>query len=163
MQVDEIGARSALVPIPDRTCVLGLLIVVGVFDLLLEPKLVKDLKVNEAGAELFPTLPLVLEGKARACNYFLGLKGNVNTWVTGTILHPTWLAYCGYKLFNPFLVKAVKGMRGIIALLIHDRIDDLVAQAQGKEHPGDRETICSGKMRLAFCILRGAKVPCQPS
>ncbi len=73
--------------------VISLLIIVGVFDLLLEPELFKDLEVNEAGVELLPILPLVLEGKARACNYFLGSKGNVNTWVTGTVLHPTWLAY----------------------------------------------------------------------
>ena len=109
----------------------------GIFNLLLEPKLFKDLKVGEARAQLLPTSPLVLEGKARARDNLLGLRGNINTPVTGSVLHPTWLAYRGYELFNPFLIKAVEGMRGIIALLIHDCIDNLVAQAQGKEHPGD--------------------------
>ncbi len=137
MQFDQISARSALLWIPDGTRVVSLLVIVGVFDLLLEPELLKDLEVDEAGAELFPTSPLVLEGKARAGDNFLGTKGNIDTRVTGTILHSSWLAYRGYELLNPFLIKAVKGMRGIIALLIHDRIDDLIAQAQGKEHPGD--------------------------
>ena len=147
VQFDQIGARSALLRIPDGTRIKGLLIVMGVFDLLLEPELFKDLEVDETGAELFPTLPLVLEGKARASDDLLGSKGNIDTRITGTILHPTWLAYRGYELFYHFLIKAVKGMRGIIALLIHNRIDDLVAQAQGKEHPGDREPVRSCEMR----------------
>ncbi len=94
MQFDQIGACSALLRIPDGTCVISLLIIVGVFDLLLELKLFKDLEADETGAELFLTLPLMLEGKARARDYLLGLKGNVNTWVTGAVHHPAWLANC---------------------------------------------------------------------
>ncbi len=54
-------------------------------------------------------------------------------------------------------------MRGIIALLIHNGIDNLVAQAQGKEHPGDQEPICSGIVCLVLCVGWGTKVPSQLS
>ncbi len=50
-------------------------------------------KADETEAKLFPTSPLMLEGKACTRNDFLGPKGNVNTWVTGAVLHLTWLAY----------------------------------------------------------------------
>ncbi len=94
VQFNQISARTALLGIPDGTSIIGLLIIVGVFNLLLELKLFKDLEADETGAELFLTLPLMLEGKARARDYLLGLKGNVNTWVTGAVHHPAWLANC---------------------------------------------------------------------
>ncbi len=52
---DQISTRSALLRIPDGTCIVGLLIIMGVFNLLLEPKLLKDFEVNETGMELIPT------------------------------------------------------------------------------------------------------------
>ncbi len=60
MLFNQIGACSALLQIPDGTCIMSLLIIVGVFNLLLEPKLLKDLKADETGMELIPTFPLVL-------------------------------------------------------------------------------------------------------
>ncbi len=43
---DQIGAYSALLGIPFRPSIVGFIVVKGVFDLLLEPELLKDLGIN---------------------------------------------------------------------------------------------------------------------
>ncbi len=69
--LDHIGSCSVILWVPDGARIISHLVVVGVLDLLLDPKLVKDLEVDKAGVKLLPTAPLVLECKARTHNYLL--------------------------------------------------------------------------------------------
>ncbi len=94
MLFNQIGTCSVLLGIPNRLGGIGLLIVVGIFDLLLEMKLLKDLKVNETGVKLIPTTSLMLESKSCTRDNFLGSKGNIDAQITGSILHPTRLTNC---------------------------------------------------------------------
>ncbi len=55
MLLDQIGTCGMLLGTPHRPIIIGPLVVMSIFDLLLEPKLFKDLKVDETGAERFPT------------------------------------------------------------------------------------------------------------
>ncbi len=93
MLFNQISAHSTLLGIPNGLGIVGLLIVMGVFDLLLEMKLLKDLEVNETGMKLIPIVSLMLESKACVHDDFQGLKGNIDAQIMGSILHPTRLMY----------------------------------------------------------------------
>ncbi len=60
MQFDQIGASSAVLWVSYGPGIIGILIIVGILNFLLEPKLLKVLLVDEAGMELFPIAPLLL-------------------------------------------------------------------------------------------------------
>ncbi len=60
MLLNQISACSAVLQVPDGVRITGHLIVVGVFDFMLEPKLFQDIKVNKAGVIFLPTASLVL-------------------------------------------------------------------------------------------------------
>ncbi len=87
MLFDQISTCSVVLGIPYRPCITGLFVIMGVLDFLLEPKLLKDLEVDQAGVKLFPTALLVLEGKARTHDNLLGSKGNIDARIMGFILH----------------------------------------------------------------------------
>ncbi len=50
-----------------------------------------------------------------------------------------------------------------MTLLIHDGINDVIDQAQGKKHPGDQGPVHLSKHGLALSILGSPKVPSPPS
>ncbi len=74
MLFDQIGVCSTVLWIPHGPCIVGLLVVMGIFNLLLEPEFLKDLQVDKAGVEFLSSAPLVLESKACTHNY-LATKG----------------------------------------------------------------------------------------
>ncbi len=78
MLFNQIGTCSAVLRVPYRPCIIGLFVIMGILDLLLEPNLFKDLEVDQAAVKLFPTALLVLESKACACDNLLGSKGNID-------------------------------------------------------------------------------------
>ncbi len=80
----------------------------GVFDLLLEPELFKDVKGNETGAKLLPTVSLVLESKARTHDKFLRSKGNIESGVTGSSLHSAWLAGHIHEMFDALPIQRLR-------------------------------------------------------
>ncbi len=120
MLFDQISAHSMVLVVPDRPCVVSLLVIMGSLELLLKPKLFKDLKDYQAGAETFPAVLLVLESKAHAHNDLLGSKGNIYARIVGSILHSTRFTDGRDKL------------KGIITLLIIDGINNLIAQLSWK-------------------------------
>ncbi len=135
----------------------------GIFNLLLEPELLKDLEIDMAGVEFLPTAPLVLESKVCACNYLMQPKGNIGSGVLGSSLHSTRLADHSHELLNTLLVQTTEDMRGIITLFTHGCINNVIRQALGKKHPGDRSPVCLSIYCLALAISGGAKVPCGSS
>ncbi len=46
MLFNQIGAHSTVLVVPDRPHIIGLLVVMGFFNLLLEPKLFNDIKID---------------------------------------------------------------------------------------------------------------------
>ncbi len=54
-------------------------------------------------------------------------------------------------------------MRGIITLLIHNGIYNVISQAQGDKHLGDQGPVHLSKHSLALAVLGSLKVPCGPS
>ncbi len=54
MPLDQISACSAILGVPDGARIIGHLVVVGVFDFLLEPELFQDIKVDKAGLYFSP-------------------------------------------------------------------------------------------------------------
>ncbi len=160
MLFNQIGACSAIARVPCGPGIVGRLVVVGVFNLLLEPEFLKDLEVDKAWVKFLPTVPLVLESKARACNYFLQPKGNIDAGVWGSSLHSARLVDCSHKLLNALLFQMTEGMRGIITLLVHNGINNDTRKAQGKKHPGDRSPVHLSIHGLVLAISGGTKVPC---
>ncbi len=148
--------------VPHRLHIVHLFVVMGIFNLLLELELLKDLKVDKAGVKLFPALPLVLESKACTCDDLLQPKGNIDSGVLGSTNRSARLADCDHKLFDAFLVSCPNnlGHEGIITLLVLNGSDHVISQAQGKKHPGDRGPACLSKQGLVLAISGGTKVPC---
>ncbi len=141
MLFDQIGTHNAILGIPYMPSFIGLFIFMGILDLLLALKLIKDLEVDQAGVKLFPKALVVLESKAHISDNLLGLKGHINARVLGPILHSTKYADCQHKLLNALFVQATEGMRGFITLLIYNGIDGIIAQAQGNKYPGNRSPV----------------------
>ncbi len=159
----QIGTRSMILRVPYGPCIIGPLVVVGVFNLLLELERLDDLKIDKAGVEFLPTAPLVLESKAHTHNYLLRPKRNIDSGVPGSSLYSARLADRSHKLIYTLLVQMAEGMRGIITLLVHDGINNVIGQAQGKKHPRDRSPVRLSIYGLALAISGGAKVPCGSS
>ena len=126
---DQIGACSMVLWVPDGPGIVGILIIVGLLDLLLDLQLFERLEVDEAGHDLFTTALLVLSCKTRAHDNLLQVEGNINTGVTSPSFHPTGLADCRHKLLHTLLIMVAKGMGGIITLLIYDGINELISKA----------------------------------
>ncbi len=125
--------------------VISNLIIVRLINLLLEQKLLKVIKGNNTVGILCVTASIVLESKAFANDDLLGSKWNINTGILGSTLHLSRFMDGRHKLPKPLLFQGVKGLRGIVSLLIDNGINDLVGQAQFEEHPGNRSPIGSSK------------------
>ncbi len=60
MLCDQIGACSAVLVVPDRPCVISLLVVIGFLDLLLEPELFKNLMLIRLGCLRAKRAPMMI-------------------------------------------------------------------------------------------------------
>ncbi len=145
--------------VPGRLSIIRHLVVMGVFDLLLEPKLLKVLKINKAGMKLLPTALLLLEIKASAGNDLLGSKGDINPRVLGPILHATRLPESRDKLLDAFLIQATEGMWGIVTLLVYDCINDIIGHTQGSKHPGNESSSSGSIMCIMLLHPQSTEVP----
>ncbi len=61
MLLNQVSASKEVLQVPHRPRIISLFVVVGIFNLLLKPEVLKDLEVDKAGVKLLPTMPLVLK------------------------------------------------------------------------------------------------------
>ncbi len=80
-------------------------------DFLLESKLLKVLKGNNAVVTPHTTMALICRDKACTCNNILGSKRDIDTGIFGPTGHPTRLAGIGHKVLNPILSQATQILR----------------------------------------------------
>ncbi len=126
MLFNQIGTCSTVLMVPDGPCVVSLLVIMCFLDLLLEPKLFKDLEVDQARTNTLPTASLVVESKERGHNDLLGSKGNIYSKIAGSVLHSTRFAEDRDKLLDTLLVQMTEFLGGIITLLVNNGINILL-------------------------------------
>lgn len=78
----------------------------GIFNLLLEAKILNNVGHHKLKIVNATTMALVLEAKTSTHNKLLGMEWDINSWVTRSALDSTQLANCSKEPQHPISIQA---------------------------------------------------------
>ncbi len=108
MLFNQIGTCSTVLVVPVWPHIVSHLVIMGFLNLLLEPKLSKDLNFDQAGGKTLPTVPPVLENNACTYDDLLGSKRYIYAQIADPVLYSTRFADGRDKLLNMLLVQTTE-------------------------------------------------------